>query len=212
MNVNIAIADDHQIIIDGIKALLQNEKQYKIIAEASNGQELINEAIPLMPDLILMDIGMPIMDGISATRKIKKEHPGIKILILTTYADPKRIKEMLKIGVDGYILKDSGKDNFITAIQTIMQGKTYYDSRITEIMMDSFNKKKSIAKTPTPLTQREKEIIRLISEGMNTKQIANTLFLSLLTVETHRKNIYTKLGLNKVATLVRYAVEEGIVV
>lgn len=212
MTVKIAIADDHQIIIDGIKALLQNETQYQIIAEATNGKILIEKAIPQQPDLVLLDIGMPVMDGITTAREIRKNHPHIKILILTTYTDPKHIKEMLKIGVDGYMLKDSGKDNFINAIQSIIQGNTYYDSRITEIMMNSFNKKKATHKTPTPLTQREKQVIQLIAEGMNTKQIATTLFLSLLTVETHRKNIYTKLGLNKVATLVRYAVEEGIVV
>lgn len=211
MMTKIIIADDHQIIIDGLKALLQQEEQFQIIAEVSNGKALIDNGIALQPDLILMDIGMPIMNGIKAAKEIKKSHPDIKILVLTTYADHKNIKEMLRIGVDGYILKDSGKDNFITAIRTIIQGQTYYDKRVTEVLMNSFNKKKSTFNTPTPLTVREKQIIQLIAEGMSTLQISETLFLSILTVETHRKNIYTKLGLNKVATLVRYAVEEGII-
>ncbi len=211
MITKICIADDHQIIIDGLIDMLKEEKQLQIIGTATNGQLLLDTLQQVQPDLILMDIGMPIMDGITASRAIKKIDPQIKILILTTYADSKTIKEMLKIGVDGYVLKDSGKSNFITAIYTIMKGENYYDTRVTEVMMHSYHPKKSSFKTPTPLTPREKEIICLIADGMNTNEIAETLFLSLLTVETHRKNIYTKLGFNKVASLVRYAIEEGLV-
>lgn len=208
---SIIITDDHQLVIDGIKAMLQHEADIQIIGEALNGKILLES--PLLPkaDLVLMDIGMPEMNGLEASRVLKKDHPNIKILVLTTYADRRSIKEMLKIGVDGYVLKDSGKAIFLEAASTIMRGETYFDQRVTEVIMSSFSGKKSAHETPTPLTEREKEVIRLIADGMSTNEIADALFLSALTVETHRKNISTKLGINKVASLVRYAIEEGLV-
>ncbi|MES2556918.1 MAG: response regulator transcription factor [Bacteroidota bacterium] len=208
--IRLLIADDHQIIIDGLKALLENETFVTIVGEATNGKELIDTGLLLQPDFILMDIGMPEMDGIAAAQIIKKNHPTIKILVLTTYADQKTIREMLKIGVDGYVLKDSGKAIFIEAIQTIAAGNTYFDRRVTEVMMNSFQPRKKKPDTLTPLSPREKDIVRLIAEGKSTGEMAETLHLSLLTIETHRKNIYTKLGMNKVASLVRYALEEGL--
>ena len=208
--IRLLIADDHQIIIDGIRALLENEALITIVGEAVNGKELIDNGLLLNPDFILMDIGMPEMDGITAAQIIKKNHPEIKILVLTTYADQKSIREMLKIGVDGYVLKDSGKDIFIEAIQTIIAGNTYFDRRVTEVMMSSFQPQKKKLDTLTPLSPREKDIVRLIAEGKSTVEMAGILHLSLLTIETHRKNIYTKLGMNKVASLVRYAIEQGL--
>lgn len=206
----IVIADDHQIIIDGLKALLEKETTLEIVGECRNGETLLQAGLSTNPDLILMDIGMPVMDGIAATRVIKKTHPGIKILVLTTYADPKSIREMLKAGVDGYVLKDSGKDQFLEAIRTIMDGDHYFDRRVTEIMMSSLQPRKKTADTLTPLSAREKDIVRLIAAGKSTAEMAETLHLSLLTIETHRKNIYTKLGMNKIASLVRYALDKGL--
>jgi len=208
--IRIVIADDHQIIIDGLKSLLAQESTMQIVGEAKNGAALVQTGLMLYPDLILMDIGMPILDGIEASRLIKKEHPTIKILVLTTYADQKSIKEMLKIGVDGYLLKDAGKEQFIEAIHTLMDGNTYFDPRVTAVVMNSLQPQKKMENTLTPLTTREKEIVKLIAEGKSTAEIANLVHLSLLTVETHRKNIYTKLGMNKIASLVRYAIEEGL--
>lgn len=209
--INIILVDDHQIVIDGLKALLSDQQDIQIIGEANNGKELIENSLDLNPDLILMDIGMPVMDGITACGKIKKTHPALKILILTTYADKKNIRDMLKLGVDGYMLKDSGKEIFIEAIHAIVNNETYYDKRVTDSIMHGYSIKKEENRPHTPLTKREKEIIRLIVEGMGTSEIGETLFLSKLTVETHRKNIYIKLGINKIASLVRYALEEGLV-
>lgn len=205
----IIIADDHQLIIEGIKSLMANESDIQIIADVSNGKLLLECDLLTEVDLVLMDIGMPVMDGLETTKSLKKSHPNLKVLVLTTYADQRSIKQMLKLGVDGYVLKDSGKASFLDAIETIMGGGTYYDKRVTDVMMQSFNKKSNA--TPTPLTEREKDVIRLIAEGMSTNEIAEKLFLSALTVETHRKNIFTKLGMKKVASLVRYAIEEGLV-
>ncbi len=207
----IIIADDHQIVIDGLKALFEEEKALQIIGEAANGLLLMKKIPSLQPDLVIMDIGMPVMDGIEASSIIKKKYPTIKILVLTTYADKYKIKKILKIGVDGYLLKDSGKSKLLEAIHTIMEGQTYYDKRVTEIMMNDHRAPKTKYQTAATLTKREKEVIKLIVEGMNTSEIAAALFLSSLTIETHRKNIFTKLGINKVASLVRYAIEEGLV-
>lgn len=208
--IRLLIADDHQIIIDGITSLLQNEPEITLVGYVKNGKELLREGLQLQPEIILMDIGMPEMDGIAATRSVKETHPEIKILVLTTYADPKSIREMLRAGVDGYLLKDSGKVLFMEAIHQVMEGKTYFDKRVTDIMMSSLQPVKKKVSVLTPLSPREKEIIRLIVEGKSTQEMAALLHLSLLTIETHRKNIYTKLGMNKVASLVRYAIDNNL--
>lgn len=208
--IHIVIADDHQIVIDGLKALLAQESDLKITGQALHGAALLEAVAQTGPDLVLLDIGMPVMDGITASRTLKKTHPALKILVLTTYADPKNIQEMLKTGVDGYLLKDSGKARFVEAIHAIMQGGKYFDPRVTEVIMNSLQPPKKGSATLTPLSPREKEIVRLIATGKSTAEMAEQLHLSLLTIETHRKNIYTKLGMNKIASLVRYAMDEGI--
>lgn len=208
--IRILIADDHQIIIDGLTALLHNEPEIDLVGYVKSGKQLLHEGLSLRPEIILMDIGMPEMDGIAASRAVKESHPEIKILVLTTYADPKSIREMLRAGVDGYLLKDSGKVLFMEAIRQVMQGKTYFDKRITDIMMSSLQPAKKKTSVLTPLSPREKEVIRFIAEGKSTQEMAELLHLSLLTIETHRKNIYTKLGMNKVASLVRYAIDNNL--
>ena len=209
--IRMVIADDHQIVIDGLKALLATEKTIEIVGESNNGADLIQYGLQTSPDLILMDIAMPVMDGIEAARILKKEYPAIKILVLTMYAEQKHIKDMLKIGVDGYILKDSGKEEFLNAIHALMEGETYFDKRVSPVIMNSFQPQKKPQNTYTPLTDREKEIVKLVAEGKSTAEIASLIHLSSLTVETHRKNIYTKLGMNKIAGLVKYAIEEGLI-
>ena len=209
--IRMVIADDHQIVIDGLKALLATENTIQVVGEVNNGSDLIQCVLQTSPDIILMDIGMPVMDGIEASRILKKEHPTIKILVLTMYAEQKHIKDMLKIGVDGYILKDSGKEEFLSATDALMNNETYFDKRVTAVIMNSFQPQKKQQNTYTPLTDREKEIVKLVAEGKSTAEIASLIHLSSLTVETHRKNIYTKLGMNKIAGLVKYALEEGLI-
>lgn len=206
----IVIADDHQIVIDGIKSLLEREIDLEIAGQALTGKELLETGLLCEPDLILMDIGMPVMDGITASREIRKTHPEIRILVLTTYTDAKHIREMMKVGVNGYLLKDSGKDQFLEAIHTVMNGDKYFDQRVTEVIMNSLQPQKKNSTILTPLSPREKDIVRLIAKGESTAEMAEKLHLSQLTIETHRKNIYTKLGMNKIASLVHYAINEGL--
>lgn len=203
------ITDDHQIVLDGLKFLLEDVDSLEVVGEALNGVILLNRIPTLQPDLILLDLGMPVMDGIEASIQIKEKYPNIKILILTTYSEQHKIKKMLKIGIDGYLLKDSGKHKLLEAIETVMNGENYYDQRVIDIIMNGLHGKKRT--TTVSLTKREKEIIKLIADGLSTNEIADCLFISRLTVETHRKNIFTKLGINKTAHLVRYAIEEGLV-
>lgn len=206
----IVIADDHQIVIDGIRSLLEQEIDLEIAGQALTGKELLETGLLCEPDLILMDIGMPVMDGITASKEIRKTHPEMRILVLTTYADAKHIREMMKVGVNGYLLKDSGKDQFLEAIHTVMNGEKYFDQQVTEVIMNSLQPPKKHSTILTPLSPREKEIVRLIAKGDSTMEMAEKLHLSQLTIETHRKNIYTKLGMNKIASLVHYAINEGL--
>lgn len=208
--IKIVIADDHQIVIDGLKSLLEKEEHIKIVGEALNGVILLNRLPMLNPDVVLLDIGMPVMDGMEAATKIKDQFPAIKIVAVSAYTEVFKIKRMLKIGIDAYVLKDTGKRGLLEAIESVMKGGNYYDPRVKEILMDSFNSKKRQTYA-APLTKREKEITGLIAEGYTTKEIADKLFVSPLTVDTHRKNIFSKLGIKKVAELVRYAVLEGLV-
>jgi DNA-binding NarL/FixJ family response regulator len=207
--IKLLIADDHQIVIDGLKALLRTVERVEVVGEANDGAQAVRKARALQPDLVLMDIEMPVVNGIEASARLKEQFPNIRILICTTHSDAYKIKKGLQAGVDGYLLKGSGREELLRAIDEIMRGNTYYDEKVVGVIMDNFNKKRS--PQPVELTKREKEIVQLIADGLNTKEIAQRLFLSPLTVETHRKNIFSKLGINKVAALIRYALKQGLI-
>jgi len=156
--IKIILVDDHKIVLDGLKALLSTTDELEIIGEAQNGLILLHQLKTLKPDLVLLDIGMPVMDGIEAAAKIKKKYPEIKVLILSTYAEKAKIKKMLTIGVDGYILKDSDKEALLNAIKTVMSSdQKYYDHRVTDVIMNSYQPKKVDTQMPR-LTKRELEI------------------------------------------------------
>lgn len=209
--IKIILVDDHKIVLDGLKALLSTADELEIIGEAQNGLILLHQLKTLKPDLVLLDIGMPVMDGIEAAAKIKKKYPEIKVLILSTYAEKAKIKKMLTIGVDGYILKDSDKEALLNAIKTVMfSDQKYYDHRVTDVIMNSYQPKKVDTQMPR-LTKRELEITKLIAAGKTTKEVAEELFISPLTVDTHRKNIFSKLGINKSVHLIQYAIREGLI-
>lgn len=207
--INLFLVDDHQIVLDGLKSLLSPIPSINIVGQARNGLDLLKQLQVVQPDIVLMDIGMPDMDGIEASRAVKERYPNIKILICTTHSETFKVKKCLQTGVEGYLLKGSGRGELIDALNRLMAGDTYYDPRIVNVVMDSFNKKKRDRRNE--LTPREIEVIQLISEGKKTKEIAEKLYLSPYTIETHRKNIFAKLGINNVAELMRYALENGIV-
>lgn len=205
----IIVVDDHQLFIDGLKAMMYREDNISIVGEALNGQILLNKLKKEVPDVVLMDIDMPVLNGFEASKIIKRQYPEVKILILSMNQEKKQITELIKIGIDGYASKNLGAQELKSAIKKILGGEAYYDKFTTELIINSYKKRpQSNSKV---LTNREKEVTALISDGLNSNEIANKLFLSPHTVEAHRKNIFSKLGVKNIANLVRYALQSGLV-
>ena len=210
--IKILVADDHDLIREGVKSLLESEEDIKVILEVNNGQEVI-EQVDLIPevDIVLMDINMPVIDGIEATRRIKDSHPEVGVLILSTYNKREFIKNLVSSGADGYILKNSGKASLIRAIRAIASGGSYYDMEITKTMMSTEFMGGYDSNIDVDLSDREKEVIKLIAEEYSTSQIAEKLFISRHTVDSHRKNVLSKLDVKNVAGIIKYAIQTGIV-
>jgi DNA-binding NarL/FixJ family response regulator len=212
--VRILIADDHQLIINGISDMLRSVKRYKIVGRATNGREAVDKTNDTKPDLIFMDISMPVLNGIEATKLISQKHPSIKILALTQHEENEYVKQILSSGGNGYLLKNSKKEEFIEAIETVMKGERYLSKQISEQMIsdmiytdgDDNSRYKEVT-----LTRREKEIIRKIADELNNQEIADQLFISLRTVETHRRNIMQKLKIKSVVSLLKYASQHHII-
>lgn len=211
--VKLLIADDHEMIRDGLRVLLNQTGQFDIVAEASNGREVI-EVIKKIDelDIIVLDINMPDKDGIEVTTELKKTYPEIKILIVTMYNRKEFIKSLMEIGVDGYILKNSGKDELVAALNSLNRGEPYYGAEITKTVMKSYQKQRVFdSPLDIEMSEREKEIIRLIADGLSTHEIGEKLFLSTHTINTHRKNILNKLNVKNSAGVIRYGIQTGIV-
>ncbi len=212
--IRILIADDHQLILNGISDMFRSTKQYKIVAKAENGKDAVKQAITIKPDLIFMDISMPVMNGIEATKIIVNKLPSVKILILTQHEEKEYVRQALKSGASGYLLKNSKKDKFIEAIETVLAGGYYLSQQISEQMINdviSSKTKDETAQEEVTLTRREKEIIKKIADELNNQEIADELFISLRTVETHRRNIMQKLKLKSVVSLLKYASQHDII-
>jgi DNA-binding NarL/FixJ family response regulator len=209
--IEIMIADDHQIFIDGLESILSNVPEIKIIGTALNGTELLDAMYYDTPHLVLMDINMPEMDGIAATKRIKIKYPETKVLMLTMYNTKDFITNVLESGADGYILKNTGKQELMIAINTVMNGGNYYSQEVTETIMRNISAPKPLEINPDQLTKREKEIISMIAQELNTAEIAKTMHLSTNTVETHRKNIMQKLRVKNIAGIAIYAMKYGLI-
>ena len=205
--ITILIADDHQMFREGLVSLLGEEKEIQIIGEAHNGAAAIKLIQELKPDVVLLDIEMPEMDGFDTLRALKKLKLASKILVLTTHKSPQFIKNMLKSGASGYLQKDAGKTRLIEAIKTIYDTGTFYTPETGQLLIESMQE----ARPTATLSSRELEIIRLISEQQTTAEIAKNLFISTHTVESHRQNILLKLDLKNSAGLVRYAFQKGLI-
>jgi two-component system, NarL family, response regulator NreC len=198
--ITIAIAEDHQALIDGMKAFIEYEPDLTVIGEANNGDRLLDLVRSKKPDVVLTDIRMPIMDGIAATRIIKKEFPQCKVIAFSMFDKDEAITQMQQAGASGYILKNSSLKMVIEAIRSVHRGETFFDKSI-----------KATAKTGVQevmLSKREKEIIKLVGEGKTSQEISEVLFIGKTTVDTHRKNILKKLNLQGKSELMRYSVEK----
>lgn len=209
--IRILIADDHQMFIDGLRSLLEGSEDITVVGEASNGQQVVNLCDSQAVDIVIMDINMPEMDGVQATRELSKKHPGIKILGLSMYNDKEYISDILKAGALGYILKNTGKETLINAIQSIHKGGNYLGEEVSKTLLSSFIKKPGAGQVVEKLSDREKEVLEYIATGLTTHEIADQLFISKNTVETHRKNLLYKLKARNTAELVNNAYKQRLI-
>lgn len=211
--IKVLIADDHQMILDGLRMLLSQDESIEVIDEALDGEAVIEKvkwAEEL--DIIILDINMPKKDGIEVTKILKSSYPEVKILIVTMYSRKEFVKNLVEAGVDGYILKNAGRDELLTAVKSLANGEPYYGKEITKIIMKSYQKDRVFDNVmDIELTEREKDIIRLIADGLNTTEIAEKLYLSTHTINTHRKNILNKLHVKNSAGVIRFGIQTGIV-
>lgn len=211
--IKVIIVDDHQMFIDGIKGLIQSMPNISVVGEANNGIDLIDVLANTKADAILMDMSMPKMNGLEATKHVVKHYPDIKILMLTMHDSRNHIEKLLKAGATGYILKNTGIEELQKAIETVVTGEAYYSPQVTQRIMEGFHQKKKVENEygEVDITDREKEVLALIAQEFTTSEIAEKLFISPHTVESHRKNLISKLGVRSAAGLVKYAVQMGLV-
>ncbi|NTW23450.1 MAG: response regulator transcription factor [Lentimicrobium sp.] len=209
--INILIADDHQMFIDGLKALLRREKNIHIAGEVSNGLDALEFIKKQQPDLLITDISMPGMSGVELTRQVKLNYPEVKVLVLSMYNDREIVGEILMSEAEGYILKNTGRQELINAIQRIADNSTYYSNEVLNIMMSRLKRQKAIEKNTAQLTPREIEIVKLIMEEYSSEEIADKLFISKRTVDTHRKNIIQKTSTRTLVGLIKFAIENNLV-
>ena len=208
------IAEDHTILRAGLRALLSSREDIEVIGEAGDGREAIRIADQLVPDLLLIDLSMPKLNGIEAIKEIKKKHPKIKILVLTVHKGDEYIIASLEAGADGYILKDASQNELLLAMDYIMNDKLFLSPSISDKIVTGYLLNKSQNKPKSSLdnlTNREREILKLIAEGLTNKKIADHLFISLKTVEKHRANLMQKLNLRNTASITAFAIEKGLV-
>jgi len=213
MTINVILADDHKIIRDGLRTLIESQPGMHVIAEAENGRETIKLAKELQPHVVIMDISMPDLNGIDATREIVHSIPGIKVIALSMHSDRRFVSGMLSSGASGYLLKDCAFEELAKAIKTVVTEHTYLSPMISDIVVKSYINRSSESATDSApsLTAREREMLQLMAEGMTAKEIASHLFVSVKTVETHRRNISQKLNITRAAELIKYAIREGLV-
>lgn len=210
----IVIAEDHTILREGLRALLSSDPDFEIVGEAEDGRAAIRCVETLLPDLVLMDLSMPRMNGLEAIKDIKKQIPDTKIVALTVHKAEEYILATLKAGADGYVLKDAHHSELVLALKNVLSGKRYLSPGISEKVIEGYLEGRKTLKSASiydTLTQREREILKLIAEGYKNKEVADYLCISLKTVEKHRANLIKKLDLHNAAALTAFAIEKGLV-
>jgi len=215
MAFRILVADDHEVVRKGLVALLQAQADWQVCGEAGDGREAVDKAQQLKPDVVILDIGMPSLNGLEATRQILKTNPSARVLILTLHDSDQVVRDVLNAGARGFLLKSDAARDLVAAVEALRRDKTYFTSKVAAMVLEGYLKGGTAAPQPTVgrnrLTPREREIVQLLAEGKSTKEVAVALGLSVKTAETHRNNIMRKLGFHTVAELVLYAVRNEIV-
>ncbi len=213
-SINVLLADDHTILRQGLRSLLESEQDINVVGEAENGQQAVTMARNLRPTVVVMDIAMPIMNGMQATRIIKKKYPETKIIILSMYTDEDFVTQVVQLGASGYLVKQTAATDLINAIREVTQGNAYFSPSISRLIAEKLkqvNDNKTKHHLLYALTTREEEVLQLISEGKSNKDISIHLDISIKTVEKHREHIMRKLDIHDVAGLTRYAFSRGII-
>ena len=211
----VLLADDHLVVRKGLKAILERQPEVEVVGEAADGREAVVLSDSLVPDVVIIDITMPHLNGIDATSQIVKRNPGIGAVILSVHADETYVLRALNAGAKGYLLKDSAETDLVKAVYSVAQNKPFFSPAIAEALLEdymTFLRQRNLQDSYDLLTDREKEVLHLLAEGMANKEIATTLNLSVYTVETHRGNLMRKLGLHNTAEIVLYAVRKKIIV
>lgn len=209
----ILLADDHQLFLDGLRSLLDRIESCEVVGEAQNGEEVLTVLAQTPADCVLLDVEMPKLNGIETTKRIKKQFPTVRVLAVSMASDYDTVRAMLRAGADGYLVKNTGKAELMKALETINQGQIYVSPELTPVLFHGLANRKLPASPygsgrPTePLTQRERDVLTLIIEGLTNDQIGKRLFLSPLTIKTHRANMLSKLNCSNTASLVKYALE-----
>jgi DNA-binding NarL/FixJ family response regulator len=216
------LADDHEVVRKGLRVMLETREGWRVCGEASNGREAVRLAAELQPDIAVIDLSMPELDGLEATRQIKREAPGTEVLVFTMYDTPRMVREVLAAGARGYVLKSDAVRHLISAVEALSEHKPYFTSAVSESILEGYlqfvsgddrrSAQAAAGGAPHPLTRREREIVQLLAESLTNKEIAARLSISVKTVETHRGAVMRKLGLNSIVELVYYALRNKIVV
>ena len=213
MSIRVLIADDHKIMLAGLRSILEKQTDFEVVGEADNGRKAVQMAQEKKPDVIVMDVSMPDLNGIEATKQIIESLPETRVIALSMHSDKRFVMGMLRAGASGYLLKDCASQELANAIVQVARGKKYLSPEITGVVIDDFllgDSSEEVATAASQLSPREREVLQLIAEGWSTKQIASHLYVSIKTIETHRRQIMKKLDLHSTADLTKYAIREGL--
>ncbi|MQY50625.1 response regulator transcription factor [Rhodocyclus tenuis] len=211
MTTRVLLVDDHKILREALGSVLERENDLALIGEASEGDEALRLSRELKPDVVVMDIGLPLVSGIEVTRRLLRDHPDIRVLALSTFSDRRIVLQMLDAGASGYIVKSAGRDELLRGIRSLAQGRTYICPEVAAIVVDSVRGRKPTQRiNGERLGRREREVLQLLADGRTSPEIAGTLHIATSTVEVHRRNIMRKLDLHSVAELTKYAIRNGL--